>query len=554
MRSIRLALLLLLVIPSAAAARDVDVQLLGLNDFHGHLESTTPGTIAPDPASPRVPAGGAEYLATHVRAKAAENRNTLVVSAGDLIGASPLLSALFHDEPTIEAMNRIGLDLNAVGNHEFDEGAAELRRMQRGGCHPVDGCQDGTGFGGARFRFLAANVVRADGGRTLFPPYAIRRFGGIKVGFIGMTLEGTPDIVSPAGVAGLDFLDEAETANRYARELRRKHGVRAIVVLLHEGGVQTATGAINTCDGISGPIVDIVERTTKAVDLFVTGHTHSAYNCVIDGRPVTSASSFGRLLTDIDLKLDRHSKDVVEVAANNVVVTQNVFKASDITQLIDRYTAIAAPLRDRVIGRVSADITRAPDDSGENAAGNLIADAQLAATSAAGTGAAVAAFMNPGGVRSEIAAGDVTFGEAFTVQPFGNSLVTLTLTGTQLLEVLEQQWCSQDAARVLLPSAGVHYTYSASAAGALVGQPCAGAANPVTGLTIGGVAVDPAATYRVTVNSFLADGGDKFTVLRDGTDRLGGSVDTDALEAYLAPSLTGTPIPPPALDRIDAAP
>jgi 5'-nucleotidase len=554
MRSIRLALLLLLLLPSAAAARDVDVQLLGLNDFHGHLESTTPGTIAPDPASPRVPAGGAEYLATHVRAKAAENRNTLVVSAGDLIGASPLLSALFHDEPTIEAMNRIGLDLNSVGNHEFDEGAAELLRMQRGGCHPVDGCLDGTGFGGAHFRFLAANVVRADSGKTLFPPYAIRKFGGIKVGFIGMTLEGTPDIVSPSGVAGLDFLDEAETANRYARELRRKHGVRAIVVLLHEGGVQSATGGINTCDGISGPIVDIVNRTTKAVDLFMTGHTHAAYNCVIDGRPVTSASSFGRLLTDIDLKLDRHSRDVVEVAANNVIVTQNVFKADDITELIDRYTAIAAPLRDRVIGRVSADITRTPDDSGENAAGNLIADAQLAATSAAGTGAAVAAFMNPGGVRSDIAAGDVTFGEAFTVQPFGNSLVTLTLTGAQLLEVLKQQWCSQDAARVLLPSAGVHYTYSASAAAALVRQPCAGAANPVTGLTIGGAAVDPAASYRVTVNSFLADGGDKFTVLREGTDRLGGSVDTDALEAYLAPSLTGTPIAPPALDRIDVAP
>jgi len=554
MRSIRLALLLLLLLPSAAAARDVDVQLLGLNDFHGHLESTTPGTIAPDPASPRVPAGGAEYLATHVRAKAAENRNTLVVSAGDLIGASPLLSALFHDEPTIEAMNRIGLDLNSVGNHEFDEGGAELLRMQRGGCHPVDGCLDGTGFGGARFRFLAANVVRADSGKTLFPPYAIRKFDGIKVGFIGMTLEGTPDIVSPSGVAGLDFLDEAETANRYARELRRKHGVRAIVVLLHEGGVQSATGGINTCDGISGPVVDIVERTTKAVDLFMTGHTHAAYNCVIDGRPVTSASSFGRLLTDIDLKLDRHSKDVIEVAANNMIVTQNVFKADDITQLVDRYSAIAAPLRDRVIGRVSADITRTADDSGENAAGNLIADAQLAATSAAGTGAAVAAFMNPGGVRADLAAGDVTFGEAFTVQPFGNSLVTLTLTGAQLLEVLKQQWCSQDAARVLLPSAGVHYTYSASAAAALVGQPCAAAANPVTGLTIGGVAVDPAASYRVTVNSFLADGGDKFTVLREGTDRLGGAVDTDALEAYLAPSLTGAPIAPPVLDRIDVTP
>ncbi len=563
LRFLLTAFVALLLLPAAAVAkpREVEVQLLGLNDFHGHLESTTPGTIAPSPTDPRVPAGGAEYLATHVRNLEGDARNSLLVSAGDLIGASPLLSALFHDEPTIEAMNRIGLDLNAVGNHEFDEGAAELKRMQRGGCHPEDGCQDGTGFGGAKFDFLAANVVDEARGRTLFRPYEIRRFQGIKVGFIGMTLEGTPDIVSPSGVAGLDFLDEAETANRYARELRRK-GVRAVVVLLHEGGVQSQPGGINDCNGISGSIVDIVERTTQAVDLFVTGHTHSAYNCVIDGRPVTSASSFGRLVTDIDLTLDRRSRDVVEVAANNLIVTQNVFKAGDITQLIDRYNAIAAPLRDRVIGRISADITRTPDDSLENAAGNLIADAQLAATADPGSGAAVAAFMNPGGVRSDFTFaqsgaegdGNVTYGEAFTVQPFGNSLVTMTLTGAQVLEMLKQQWCGQSAPRVLLPSSSVAYSYSSSAASALVGQPCAGAANPVTGLTIGGAPVDPAASYRITVNSFLADGGDLFSVLREGTDRLGGAVDTDALEAYIAPSLGGAAIAPPALDRIDVVP
>ena len=468
MRTLRLLVLVLaalLMLPALAAAKpkEVEVQLLGLNDFHGHLESTTPGTIAPDPASPRVPAGGAEYLATHLRAKEAENKNTLIVSAGDLIGASPLLSALFHDEPTIEAMNQIGLDLNAVGNHEFDEGADELRRMQRGGCHPVDGCQDGTGFAGADFRFLAANVVRETSGRTLFRPYSIKRFKGVKVGFIGMTLEGTPDIVSPAGVAGLDFLDEAETANRYARELRRRHGVRAVVVLLHQGGIQSSPGGINDCNGISGEIVDIVERTTQRVDLFITGHTHSAYNCEIDGRPVTSASSFGRLFTDIDVTLNRRSRDVVRVTANNQIVTQNVFKAADVSDLIARYTTIAAPLRDRVIGRITADITRTPDDSGENAAGNLIADAQLAATAAPDTGAAVAAFMNPGGVRSDFTFaqsgaegdGNVTYGEAFTVQPFGNSLVTLTLSGAQVLEMLKQQWCAQEFARVLLPSAGV---------------------------------------------------------------------------------------------------
>ncbi|HJV04297.1 MAG TPA: 5'-nucleotidase C-terminal domain-containing protein, partial [Actinomycetota bacterium] len=335
---------------------------------------------------------------THVRRMEAAAEHSLLVSAGDLIGASPLLSALFHDEPTIEGMNQLGLDLNAVGNHEFDEGATELLRMQEGGCHPVDGCQDGDGFAGADFRFLAANVVHEDTGQTLFPPYAIRRFGGIKVGFIGMTLEGTPDIVSHSGIQGLELLDEADTANRYAEELRRNHGVRAIVVLLHEGGAQTPPFGIDDCNGISGPIVDIVHRTAEAVDVFVTGHTHQPYRCVIDGRPVTSASSFGRLVTDIDMTLSVRTRDVVEVRADNVVITQTVERAADLSALIAEYDRLAAPLRDRVIGRISADITRTADDSGEHAAGNLIADAQLAETTGAG---AVAAFMNPGGVRAD---------------------------------------------------------------------------------------------------------------------------------------------------------
>jgi 5'-nucleotidase len=556
------ALIAAALAPIGASAKPspVQVQLLGINDFHGHLESNTPGTIRETATSAAVPAGGLEFLATHVRALEAQAEHSMVVSAGDLIGASPLLSALFHDEPTIEGMNMLGLDFNAVGNHEFDEGATELVRMQEGGCHPVDGCQDGDGFAGADFEFLAANVVWQNTGQTLFPAYAIRKFDGVKIGFIGMTLEGTPDIVSQSGIQGLDFLDEAETANRYAEELRREHGVRAIVVLLHEGGAQVPPFGIDDCNGISGPIVDIVHRTTDAVDVFVTGHTHQPYRCVIDGRPVTSASSFGRLVTDIDLTLDRRSKDITSVAADNKVITQTVARAPDITALIAKYDALAAPLRDRVIGRISADITRTTDDSGENAAGNLIADAQHAGSTNAG---AVAAFMNPGGVRADFlyapsgseAPGEVTYGEAFTVQPFGNSLVTMTLTGQQILDVLKQQWCAQtDRPRILLPSASVAYTYDQSVATAIFNTPCDTAANPVTGLTIGGSTVDLAAPYRITVNSFLADGGDRFSVLRQGTDRVGGPVDTDALEDYIEPSLTGAPIAPPALDRIDVVP
>jgi 5'-nucleotidase len=541
-----------LALPAAAQAKPtkpkkapkpVEVQLLALNDFHGNLEPPTGsgGRIG------SIEAGGAEYLATHLRQAERTARHSLLVSAGDLIGASPLLSAIFRDEPTIEAMNLMGLDLNAVGNHEFDDGVAELLRMQRGGCHPEDGCFAGTGFKGADFRFLAANVVWRDSGEPIFRPYVIRKFQGVRVGFIGMTLEGTPEIVAQEGIRDVRFLDEADTANRYAAELRRK-GVEAIVVIVHEGGYPT--GGYNECPGISGPIVDIVERTTRAVDLFITGHTHSAYVCDIDGRPVTSAASAGRLYTDLDLRIDKRTRDVIDVAKNNVIVTRDVARDQRITALIEHYAPFAAELAGRVVGALSAPAPRAPagsTDPDESRAGKLIADSQLAATRAYG---AQAAFMNPGGVRADFPAGTLTYGQIFTVQPFGNTLVTLTLTGEQVHTLLKQQWCGQSAPRLLLPSAGVTYTYDLALARSITGQPCAGAANPVSGLAIDGVPVDPGATYRITVNSFLAGGGDAFTVLPEGAQPTGGPPDLEALEAYLRPSISGDPIAPPTDDRV----
>jgi 5'-nucleotidase len=520
----------------------VKVQILGLNDFHGNLEppAGSGGLIE------GTPAGGAEFLASHIATLEATNpRNTVVVSAGDLIGASPLLSALFHDEPTIEAMNEMGLDINAVGNHEFDEGTTELLRMQEGGCHPVDGCLDGDDFAGADFEFLAANVVSESTGDTLFPPYTVKRFAAnTKVAFIGMTLEGTPTIVTPEGVAGFDFLDEADTANALVRDLKRR-GVENIVVLLHEGGVQASGGTFNGCTGISGPIVDIVERLDAEIDAVVSGHTHQAYNCVIDGIPVTSAASFGRLVTDMDLSIDRRTKEITSIAVNNKIVTRDVTPAAPITTLIDRYAALSDPLANRVIGTITADITRAQNTAGESALGDVIADSQLAATTPPELGGAQAAFMNPGGIRADLlfapsgaeAPGEVTFEEAFTVQPFGNSLVTMTLTGAQIERMLEEQFCGTNAgaARVLQPSAGFAYTWNAAATGA---ADCntANAVDPAS-ITLGGVVVDPAASYRITVNSFLATGGDGFAVLNLGTERLGGAVDLDALEGYLS----GTP-------------
>jgi len=531
-------------------AGSVDIQILALNDFHGNL-------LPPTGSSGRVgsvDAGGVEYLATHLSNLRTLNPNTVVVSAGDMIGASPLLSALFHDEPTIEAFNLMGLDFNAVGNHEFDEGINELLRMQNGGCHPVDGCLDGDDFTGAEFRFLAANVVWKKNGRPVFPAYKTRSFNGVHVAFVGMTLEGTPSIVSPSGISQLEFRDEAETVNALVPELKRR-GVEAIVVVLHEGGVQTASAPYNGCVGISGPIVDIVNRMDDAVDVVITGHTHQPYNCTINGKLVTSAFSFGRLVTKIDLTVDRATRDVTASVADNRIVTRDVARDPQQTALISRYNATAAPIANRVIGQVTSSITRTTNAAGESSLGDVIADAQLYATQDPGFGEAVVAFMNPGGIRADLtyagsAAGEgdgnVTYGEMFTVQPFGNSLVTMTLTGAQIDTLLEQQFSgcgTQNANRILQVSASLQYAWSQAA-------PACNKVDPAS-ITLNGVMVVPTATYRVTVNSFLADGGDNFLVLGEGTGRVGGEVDTDAFEKYFR---VFSPIAPGSQDRIAVVP
>ena len=532
-----------------AGPAPVPLQLLAINDFHGQLEAVggSTGTIAGQPA------GGAEYLATHIaELKAAAGRaKTVTVAAGDLIGASPLLSAAFHDEPAIESLNLAGLDYASVGNHEFDEGAEELLRIQNGGCHPVDGCADGTPYEGADFQYLSANAFRTATGEPLLAPYAIEDVRGVKVGFIGMTLEGTADIVSQQGVAGLEFADEVETANRYAAELQEQ-GVEAIVVLLHEGGVQTAGGGINDCTGFTGPVVDIAEGMSDAIDAIVSGHTHQAYNCEVDGKLVTSASSAGRLVTDIDLTLDRTTGDVLTARAANVIVTRSVAANAAQTALIDRYRTALGPVAGRQVGQAAVALTRenevlfetAPGQPvrGESALGNVIADAQLAATD--DEQGAVAAFMNPGGVRADLDAGPVTYEEAFSVQPFANNLVTLDLTGAQLSCLLEQQFA---VGRVLYPSASVSYVVDPAGTTAPPTDPCSGTRVVEGSLTIGGQAVVDTSTYRVTVNSFLAGGGDGFSTLREGTGAVTGQVDLDALVAYLG---AASPLQAPALDRI----
>ncbi len=419
--SLALTAMTLMVAPEPASraiaqTASVEVRILAINDFHGYLRPPAGGIRIADPDDRAkriaVPAGGAEHMATLVKELRQGRKNTIFVAAGDLIGASPLLSAMFHDEPTIESMSMMGLEIASVGNHEFDEGKDELKRMQNGGCHPVDKCQGPHPFSGAKFHYLAASTIEKATGKTLFPPYEIREFDGIPVAFIGLTLKGTPDIISPVSAAGLEFRDEADTVNALVPELKAR-GVEAIVVLIHEGGFPT--GDYNECPGISGAIVDIVKKFDRAVDVVVSGHTHQAYVCEIDGRLVTSGDKYGTLVTAIDLKLDSRTRDVVSARADNVIVRTGVYaRDPEQTALLEAYDKFAAPIANRRAGSVTETLSRMPNDAGESTLGDIIADAQLAATSAAADGGAAIAFTNPGGIRTDIAGkedGAVTYAE-----------------------------------------------------------------------------------------------------------------------------------------------
>ncbi|MDP1868104.1 MAG: bifunctional metallophosphatase/5'-nucleotidase [Bradyrhizobium sp.] len=529
---------------ASAQAAPVELRILAINDFHGYLQPPPGGIRIADPADKTkkiaVEAGGAEHMATAVRQLRDGHANTIFVAAGDLIGASPFLSAMFHDEPTIESLDMMGLAVAAVGNHEFDEGKDELLRMQNGGCHPVDGCRGPHPFLGAKFRYLAASTFEKRTGKTVLPAYAIREFGGVAVAFIGLTLKGTPNLVSPVGVAGLEFRDEAESVNALLPELKAR-GVEAIVVLIHEGGFPT--GDYNECPGISGPIVDIVRKFDRAVDVVVTGHTHRPYVCDIDGRLVTSADKYGTIVTAIDLKLDPATRDVISAKADNVIVRTDAFaRDPQQTALLESYDRVAAPIANRPAGLITETLSRMPNDAGESVLGNIIADAQLAATRAEVNGGAVIAFTNPGGVRSDMLKqedGAVTYADVFASQPFRNQLVTLTLTGMQIKTMLEQQWLDPKRPRILHVSHGFSYSWDGARP---IGDRVA-----ADRISLHGARIEPATSYRVTVNNFLAGGGDGFTVFTEGTAPQVGVYDVDALYAYFR---ANSPIAPAPGNRI----
>ena len=544
--------------------------LLAINDFHGNIDPP----VGSGGLVNGTPAGGVEYLATTLKTlrQQAGTPNVLTVSAGDSIGGTPLVSAAFHDEPTIEELNTLGLDVSSVGNHEFDEGVTELLRMQNGGCHPVDGCQDGDGFAGADFPYLAANVVYRSNNRPILPPYAIKTVGNKRIGFIGMTLEGTPSIVNPAGISTVKFLDEATTANKYAGILR-KQGIKTIVLLLHEGGAQSGPPPldINGCSGFAGDIVPVIAGLQPIFKLVVTGHTHRPYICNLPNRSgatslVTSAGSFGTIVTDISFTLGKNG-NMISASARNVIVENGIRNPdgtwlTDATgafvrnpalvdpaakALADKFRTAVAPIANAIVGTITADITRTANAAGESSLGDVIADGMLAY--ARTTDGAEIAFMNPGGIRADLsfanspggeAPGQVTYGEVFTVQPFNNLVTTQTFTGAQIKDVLEQQFVGfggQTVQRILQVSAGFTYDYdSTGPAGA-----------KVSNIQLNGVPIDPAGSYRVVSNDFLANGGDGFTNLGLGTDRsTSPGFDVDSLAAYLGAG----PVSPGPVNRI----
>lgn len=523
----------------------VNLKILGINDFHGQL---SPRTVAGRPA------GGAAVLASYLKAAAgAAQDGSLIVHAGDHVGASPPNSALLQDEPAIGFLNSLASEhcryfgsgvsshldtwarahlqprcnvVGTLGNHEFDEGVTELQRLIGGG-NSSKGPFLESPWRGARFPYVSSNVVYSASNQPLVAPYTIKVVDGVRVGVIGAVLKETPTIVTPTGVAGVAFLDEAASINKYVQELRRR-GVRTIVVTIHQGIIQTSyTGPTDPAiQNLSGTVVDIVKKLDDEVDVVVSGHTHSFTNALIandNGKQilVTQAFSASTAYDDIDLAISRRSGDVVEKSAAIVTtwgdqgpgLTPDVTVAAMVAAADER----VAPLVNEVIGVATTDLVRTESAAGESALGNLIADAQRVQTGAQ------FAFMNPGGIRTDIAAGEVTWGELFAVQPFGNDLVSMDLTGAQIKLLLEQQWQGQTSPRIL-KSSGLSYTWDGSrAVGNRVVQILDADAQPL----------NDAASYRVTVNSFLAAGGDNFVVLRDGTNRVVGPVDLDALVAHI---------------------
>ncbi|QNA88087.1 bifunctional metallophosphatase/5'-nucleotidase [Massilia sp. Dwa41.01b] len=513
----------------------VTLNLVAINDFHGNLEpSKYEYTSAATGTTRILQAGGIEALSGALSAWRREDKDLLFIGAGDLIGASPALSSMWADEPSIEAMNLLGLRMSSVGNHEFDGSAKELLRQQHGGCdspRPSKACKLAPDFRGARFPYLAANVFDSATGKPFMPGYRIESVKGVKVGVVGAVLQDTASVAMSSAIAGLRFIDEAEAINRALPKMRAE-GAQVVVVLIHEGGRTKDAPDQPNCQGLTGPVVDIVKKLDPAYRLVITGHSHQGYLCKVDDRVVTQADAAGHLLSRIAVKYDPASDTVQDIDVRNVVMDPLQFPADP------KVAAYLASVRERSrvalarpVGKLGAAlVTRQASDSGESPLGDLIADAALAATRSLG---AQIGFMNNGGIRKDLEASSAdltaTFGQVQAVLPFGNTLFVMDLTGAQLRRLLEQQWQrpSNSSVSLLQISHTLSYTWDEK-------RPLGSRLVPGS-LKVNGQPVEDGKTYRVVANNFLAEGGDNYPEFAKGTNRVATQiVDLDALSDYIA--------------------
>jgi 5'-nucleotidase len=574
-RTAALTAALALALGGCAAPRSApapfDINLAAINDLHGFLEAQNfTYTSVTDKTPHTVRAGGIETLSRALQSWRAQDPELLLVGAGDLVGASPPLSQMWADEPTIDALNLLGLRASTVGNHEFDAGKIELLRKQSGGCvTPLSAkaCQFEPGFKGAQFSYLAANVIDDATGKTLFPAYRIEQAHGVKIAFIGAVLQGTANVVRPSGVAGLHFGDEAEAINRTLPELKAQ-GVTVFVVLIHEGGTTREYFDEANCSHLNGPIVDIVKHLDPAIRLVISGHSHQGYLCNVDGRTVTQAQTAGHMLSRIALRIDPATQTVGAVHAENVLMLADspvagaasqaapqaasqaastsvaqaaaqVAPQAEITALLAKVRQRSTAVLNRPIARLALPVvTRKQNRAGESALGDLLTDAQLAASKKLG---AQIVFLNHSTMRSDLYAnadGVSTYSQSATVVPFGNNMVVMNLTGAEIVAVLEQQkWKIEehDDAMMLEVSDGFSYRWDARRAD--------GARVVPGSVTLHGVPLQAGASYRVAVNSFIAEGGDHYSVFKAGRERVDSDVsDIGSLTDYLiARDKAGTP-------------
>ena len=527
---------------SAQTGPAVELSIFSINDFHGHIQSRSPVPLTarlPDPLTGEIkpqPAGGVAYLATVLDKLRSQRQHPVFVAAGDLLGASPQVSSLLKDEPTLSALGDLGLAASALGNHDLDAGLAELLRKSRGQC-PTKGCA-WPEFKTPSFPFLAANVFDARTGAPVLPSHLIKQIAGLKVAFVGVVTRDTPRVIMPRSIVGLRFADEADSFNALVPELRA-HGAQVLVAIMHEGARfdGPANDPSYACPGLQGRAVEITRRLDPAYAMVISGHTHQAYTCKVDGRLLVQAGSFGGWLTESQLTLDATGR-VLEAQAINHPVLQSIHAPNPaFVALVQRAAALSAVARNQSVAQLSRGAQRSVvPPYGDSPLGNLIADAHLAY--ARKRGAADVAMTNSGGIRGDLTVEpgqSVTLGELTAIQPFGNQLVALTISGAELHEMLRRQLPRRAGPALLQVSGNLRYRW---------GQ--APGANPMLeSVRVDGLPLDLARDYRVVVNDFMAEGGNDLSILRAGRDALVLGMDIDALAEWLREN-------PAAMDQIES--